>query len=122
MHTNNNYNIKLKPLAKKLRNDSTKAEIRLWCELLSGKRLRGYGFLRQRSIHNYIVDFMCKELKLIIEVDGYSHSFKTEEDCKRDKELKDLGFTVLRFSDDEIMKDLANVQRTLEICIESRIF
>ncbi|GEO07019.1 endonuclease [Adhaeribacter aerolatus] len=118
MEPNNHYNRKLKPLARNLRNDSTKAEIRLWCELLSGKRLAGYGFRRQRPVGNYIADFMCKELKLIIEVDGYSHQFKTEADIQRDAELNALDFTVLRFSDAEVMQDLPNVQRTLEAWIE----
>jgi len=118
METNNHYNKNLKPLARNLRHDSTKAEIRLWCELLSGKRLGGYGFRRQRPIGTYIADFMCLELKLIIEVDGYSHQFKTEADKERDNALTELGFTVLRFSDAEVMRDLPNVQRTLEIWIE----
>ena len=78
----------------------------------------GFGFLRQRAIGNYIADFMCKELNLIVEIDGYSHNFKTEEDKKRDKELQEMGFTVLRFSDREVMQDLKNVQRILEIWIE----
>ncbi|PIQ21721.1 MAG: DNA methylase [Cytophagales bacterium CG18_big_fil_WC_8_21_14_2_50_42_9] len=118
METNNHYNKNLKPLARNLRHDSIKAEIRLWCELLSGKRLGGYGFRRQRPIGTYIADFMCLELKLIIEVDGYSHQFKTEADKIRDNALTELGFTVLRFSDAEVMRDLPNVQRTLEIWIE----
>ena len=118
METNNHYNKNLKPLARNLRHDSIKAEIRLWCELLSGKRLGGYGFRRQRPIGTYIADFMCLELKLIIEVDGYSHQFKTEADKERDNALTELGFTVLRFSDAEVMRDLPNVQRTLEIWIE----
>jgi very-short-patch-repair endonuclease len=113
---NNHYNIKLKPFAKTLRNDSTKAEVRMWCELLSKSKM-GYSFLRQRPVGDYIVDFMSKELKLIIEVDGYSHQFKTNEDLERDKLLTDLGYTVLRFTDDEVMQDLPNVQRTLEIWI-----
>ena len=71
---NNYYNEKLKPFAKALRNDSTKAEVRLWGELLNKRRL-GFSFLRQRPIHKYIADFRCKELKLIMEVDGYSHYF-----------------------------------------------
>ncbi len=116
---NSFYNKKLKPFAKTLRNDSTKAEIRLWCELLSKNKL-GYSFLRQRPVSNYIADFMCKDLKLIMEVDGYSHSFKTEEDIERDKLLANLGYTVLRFTDEEVMKDLPNVQRTLEIWITER--
>ena len=119
MHnTNNQYNKALKPLARNLRKDSSKAEVRLWSELLSGKRLGGYGFLRQHSINNYIVDFMCKELQLIIEVDGCSHNSKTAEDERRDAELRALGFTVLRISDEEIMKDLSNVQRMLAAWIE----
>ena len=63
---------------------------------------------------------MCKELKLIVEVDGYSHKFKTEADKKRDLDLAECGFTVLRFSDEEVIKDLPNVQRTLEIWIDEQ--
>ena len=117
---NHHYNKSLKPLARNLRKDSTKAEIRLWCEMLSGKRMLGYGFRRQRPVGNYIADFLCKELNLIVEVDGYTHNFKTEEDAKRDADLQAMGFTVLRFSDREVMQDIANVRRTLEIWIEEK--
>ncbi|WP_187263836.1 endonuclease domain-containing protein [Pontibacter beigongshangensis] len=113
MAANNQYNKKLKPLARGLRSDSTKAEVRLWCELLSKSKL-GYPFLRQRPVHNYIADFLCKELKLIIEVYGYSHNFKSVEDEERDKTLEALGFTTLRFTDEEVMKDLHNAQRAIE--------
>lgn len=119
MPDNLDYNKNLKPFAKSLRADSTKAEIRLWCELLSKRKL-GYSFLRQRPIGNYIADFMCKELMLVIEVDGYSHKFKSEEDTERDKVLADLGFAVLRFTDEEVMNDLPNVQRTLETWIAEK--
>ncbi|MGZ5243885.1 MAG: endonuclease domain-containing protein, partial [Bacteroidia bacterium] len=100
---NNHYNIKLKPLARNHRNDSTKAEIRLWCELLRAKQL-GYSFLRQRSIGNYIVDFFSKELNLIIEVDGITHRHEEnfKKDIKREIELKSLGYKILRFSDEEV--------------------
>ncbi len=57
---------------------------------------------------------MCKELQLIIEADGYSHKFKTEEDNTIDLDLARLGFTTLRCSDEEVMKDLPNVQRSIE--------
>lgn len=113
MPDNNQYNKKLKPFARALRTRSTKAEVRLWCEVLSNSQT-GYPFLRQRPILNYIADFQCKDLKLIIEVDGYSHNFKTEEDLERDKKLADLGFTTLRFSDKEVMEELPNVRRTIE--------
>ncbi|TXK44868.1 endonuclease domain-containing protein [Pontibacter qinzhouensis] len=110
---NLHFNKNLKPFARALRSDSTKAEIRLWCELLSKSKL-GYPFLRQRPVLNYIADFLCKELKLIIEVDGYSHNFKFEEDKQRDAALAELGFTTLRFTHEEMMRDLDNVQRTIE--------
>ncbi|NDK56733.1 endonuclease domain-containing protein [Pontibacter fetidus] len=118
MPNNNHYNQNLKPFARSLRKESTKAEVRLWCEVLS-KGKTGYTFLRQRPIGNYIADFLCKELKLVIEVDGYSHNFKTEEDLERDKEIADLGYTTLRFSDTEVMKDLPNVERVIIGWIES---
>lgn len=56
---------------------------------------------------------MFKELKLIIEVDGYSHNFKTEEDQQPDKELAELSFTTIRFTDEEVMKDLPNVEHVI---------
>lgn len=79
----------------------------------------GYQFLRQRPIGNYIADFMCKELNLIIEVDGYSHQFKYKEDIHRDLELNKMGFHVLRFTDDEIKNHIANVERTIVDFIET---
>ena len=93
MRDNYYYNKKLKGLARSLRKDSTKAEIKLWQELLKAKNLRGYPFLRQR-IGNYITDFMSKDLKLVIEVDGYSHNFKTIGDQEKDRYLTELGFSV----------------------------
>jgi len=118
MPDNNHYNQKLKPFARSLRKESTKAEVRLWCEVLSRGKT-GYTFLRQRPVGSYIADFFCKELKLVIEVDGYSHNFKSEEDIQRDEDLAELGFTTLRFSDTEVMKDLANVERVIVGWIES---
>ncbi|HKK44292.1 MAG TPA: endonuclease domain-containing protein [Balneolaceae bacterium] len=114
------YNKGLKGLARKLRKDSTPAEIRLWSELLRGGKMKGYTFLRQRPVLNYIADFMCKELKLIIEVDGYSHNFERQwyKDQSRQKELEDKSFTVMRFWDKEIFNDIENVYRVIEQWIE----
>ena len=114
---NSHYNKSLKPLARKLRNNSTPGEIKLWKEVLRGKKLLGFQFLRQYSIDNYIVDFICRKLKLIIELDGYSHNFKYEDDKTRDKRLNALGYTILRYDEYEIMNDINNVIRTLEITI-----
>ena len=67
---NNHYNKDLKEFARNLRNNSTLTEVILWNKILKQKKLRGYSFLRQRPIKNYIVDFFSKDLKLVIEVDG----------------------------------------------------
>ena len=109
------YNPKLKDLARKLRNDSTKSEIKLWMEL-KGKQIYGYDFQRQKPLLNYIVDFYCNELELVIELDGYSHQFEeiVIKDEYKEAELKKYGLTMLRFDDDEIMKDMNNVLKTIE--------
>jgi len=80
----------------------------------------GFPFLRQRPIENYIADFLCKDLNLIIEIDGYSHQFKYEEDIERDARLKQLGFHVLRFTDDEITKHITNVERSIIQWIDNK--
>lgn len=76
------YKPELKDLARELRNCSTKAEIKLWVQL-KGKQMLGYDFHRQKLLLNYITDFYCPELNLVIEIDGYSHEF--EETQIRDK-------------------------------------
>ena len=106
------YNPKLKEFARKLRKDSTFTEILLW-NYLKGKQMRGYDFDRQRPIDNFIVDFYCKDLQLAIEVDGESHYANPEKDKKKDKRLKELGVTVLRFDDLDVRHKLDKVLRAL---------
>ena len=113
------YNPKLKQLARKLRNESTLSEILLWEELKTRKML-GYKFLRQKPIGNYIVDFYCSELKLVIEIDGDTHTEDTfEKDMIRQKWLESMGLTVLRFCDLEVKKDMDNVLMAIEGWIRS---
>lgn len=109
------YNSKLKELARQLRNNSTKSEIRLW-QKLKGYQMYGYDFHRQKPIDNYIVDFFCNKLQLAIECDGYSHEILEvwEKDVKKTSRLNELGISVLRFSDYQIMNDMDNVLRTIE--------
>ena len=118
---NNHYNKRLKPFARAHRNHSTKAEVRLWCELLRNKQMMGYPFLRQRSIDNYIADFFCKELKLVIETDGISHTWEgaAEKDEKKTRDLEALGYKVLRFDDNEVMTDIDFVKTTIEEWIKA---
>jgi very-short-patch-repair endonuclease len=112
------YNPKLTELAKKLRNESTETEIYLWLKL-KGKQMYGYDFHRQKPIDNYILDFFCYELLLGIEIDGYSHEFIEvhNKDRIKEKQMNELGITILRFSDFEVLKDMENVIRAIEFFI-----
>ena len=109
------YNPKLKELARQLRNNSTKSEIRLW-QKLKRNQMYGYDFHRQKPIDEYIVDFFCNRLQLAIECDGYSHEILEvwKKDVKKTKRLNKLGVRVLRFSDYQIMNDMDNVLRHIE--------
>ena len=109
------YNPKLKELARQLRNNATKSEIKMW-QCLKRKQLYGYDFHRQKPIDEYIADFFCNKLQLVIECDGYSHEIQEvwDKDVKKTKRFNDLGIRVLRFSDYQIMNDFENVYRALE--------
>jgi len=87
--------------ARVLRSNMTRAEIILWSRLRS-KKVNGYKFRRQQPLFEYVVDFYCHELKLIIEVDGEIHSEKTRYDSKRDNILKINGYHILRFTNFEV--------------------
>jgi len=119
--TNNfGYQKNLQPLANALRKNMTKAEACLWKFVLRAGNMKGYAFRRQRPVLNYIADFMCIELKLIIEVDGITHSFEkiVEKDSIKQKELEKAGFTVIRFTDDNILTAIEGVGKAIEIAIE----
>jgi very-short-patch-repair endonuclease len=112
------YNPKLTALGRKLRNESTETEIYLWLKL-KGKQMYGYDFHRQKPIDNYILDFFCYDLLLGIEVDGYSHEILEvyNKDRIKQKRMNELGITILRFSDFEVLKDMENVIRAIEFYI-----
>ena len=98
----------------------TKAEACLWKYALKGKRINGLQFRRQRPVLNYIADFMCQEIKLIIEVDGWTHLFDevAERDIQRQKDLEAAGFTVIRFCDEEVLNDINRVIDRIEDKVE----
>jgi len=98
----------------------TKAEACLWKYALKARQMKGYPFRRQRPVLNYIADFMCMELKLIIEVDGITHHDEKVilKDEQRQRNLEAAGFTVLRFSDHEVLKGMTGVIAFLEEWIE----
>jgi len=103
-----NYNPQLKQRARILRKQSTLAEVLLWNQLKS-KQVRGYQFMRQKPIEEYVVDFYCSKLKLIIEIDGISHNDKLDYDKERQHNLESLGLTVMRFDDNYVKKNIQGV-------------
>jgi Uncharacterized protein conserved in bacteria len=112
------YNPTLKTLARQLRQNSTKAEIILW-KYIKGKVL-GCEFHRQRPIDEYILDFYCDELKLGIEIDGYTHDYNYSKDLERQTRLERLGIRMLRFTDEDVKKHLNDVIRALQLVIAER--
>jgi len=85
--------------ARTLRKNSTNAELRLW-QRLRARALRGYKFVRQEPIGPYVVDFVCREERLIIELDGGQHA-ESMRDLMRDRWLTERGYRVLRFWNNE---------------------
>ncbi|MGA9092077.1 MAG: endonuclease domain-containing protein [Bradyrhizobium sp.] len=96
--------------AKRLRRTMTRAENLLWRHL-KAHRLARLGFRRQSPIGNYIADFVAHSRKLIVEVDGESHDFESRlrHDSRRDEWLSSRGYRVLRFTNDDVMKNLEGV-------------
>jgi very-short-patch-repair endonuclease len=113
------YEPHLKELARQLRNKSTCAEVLLWKQL-SGKKMYGYDFHRQKPLLKYIVDFFSPQLMLVIEIDGITHLDEEalNRDNKRQKELEAIGIRFLRFSDQMVRYDMPNVLRAIEFWIE----
>ena len=88
----------------------TRAETLLWCHL-KADRLGGLGFRRQTPMGNYIADFVAHSCKLVVELDGESHDFeeRIRHDAKRDQWFASRGYRVLRFTNDDVMKNLEGV-------------
>ena len=104
-------------LANRMRKAPTKAEKHLW-KFLRGRRLSGHKFRRQHVIDRYIVDFALTQKKLIIELDGEVHFEQQEYDAIRTKYLSALGYTVLRFWNDDVLKNTDNVLKKIRAQIE----
>lgn len=94
--------------ARKLRQNLTPAEARLW-SALRNKQLNGLRFRCQHPVGNFILDFYCPACKLVVEVDGDIHASQTEYDQSRTAKLGEYGYQVLRFSNEEVINDLPKV-------------
>ncbi|MFT3706326.1 MAG: DUF559 domain-containing protein [Archangium sp.] len=100
------------PRARRLRRNATPAETKLW-PWVRNRRLLGWKFRRQFPIGEYIVDLVCCEAMLVVELDGVGHQFKTEYDARREQYLVRHGYRVLRFGNHEVTNMLHAVVETI---------
>ena len=98
--------------ARKLRRSSTDVERKLW-HRIRDKQIEGFRFRRQRPIEKYIVDFICLDASLIVELDGGQHAESVVYDEKRSAFLESLGYRVLRFWNSEVIENIEGVLERL---------
>lgn len=106
------FNSKLKQRAKELRKAGNLSEVLFW-QRVRNKQFLGLDFDRQKIIGNYIVDFYCKEVGVIIEIDGGSHEGKAEYDEERDLYFEGLGLRVIHITDKDVKNNLNGVMEFL---------
>jgi very-short-patch-repair endonuclease len=90
----------------------TDAEWRLWYYLRAG-RFQGWKFRRQVPLGNYVVDFLCEEARVIVEVDGGQHAERVDHDRERTEWLKTQGYNVIRFWNNDVLANTEGVLMTL---------
>jgi len=105
--------------ARNLRHNETEEEYHLWSDLRS-RRLNGYKFARQVPLGPYIVDFLCREHRLIVEVDGFQHA-DSAYDSKRTEWLNAQGYAVLRFWNQDISRERRSVLETILAALSRRL-
>ena len=101
-------------LARTLRKNQTDAERMMW-RRLRNRQCKGYKFRRQMPIGTYIVDFACIELKIIVEIDGAQHQERVEFDERRTACLESIGYTVVRFWNNEVLEHIDAVLESLTL-------
>ena len=99
-------------MSQRNRKNMTEAEKIIWDKVLSRDKT-GYRFLRQKPIDRFIFDFYCPKLLLVIEIDGGSHIKKKGTDELRDKFLKQIGITTIRFTNDEVVNNIEQVKKKI---------
>ena len=107
------YNKNLVPLARENRRNPTPAETRIWNEVLRKRQLAQFKFLRQKPLDHFIVDFYCSKLGLVIEIDGDSHAETAEYDHERTRVLGAYGLEVVRYTNDEVLRNIEGVYEDL---------
>ena len=108
--------------AKALRNNLTHEERVLWGRLK--ERFPGHKFRRQHPISDYVADFYCHKLKLVVEVDGSIHNLEENQklDHVRQTNLEDLGIKVFRFTNEQVRHKIENVLAKMEVLIKDEVF
>lgn len=100
--------------ARSLRKDMTDAERRIWFALRD-RRFSNWKFRRQVPFDQYILDFVCFDAKLVIEVDGGQHDERADYDARRSAHLENSGFRVLRFWNNEVLQNLDGVLTMIDL-------
>ncbi len=108
------YNRKLVKVARENRKNPTQAEKKMWSKILKSKQFENYKFLRQKPLNNFIADFYCAKLMLVIEIDGDSHATQREYDILRSEKLEMYGIKVIRYTNDDIIFNIEGVFRDLK--------
>ncbi|MGB7374205.1 endonuclease domain-containing protein [Pontixanthobacter sp.] len=102
--------------AQKLRREATPAERALWVYL--SRSGLGVRFNRQMPAGPFFADFLCRKLKLVIELDGHSHDIDPQRDVRRDRWLQDHGYTVLHFTNDDVRNNIEGVVTAIKLEVE----
>ena len=98
--------------ARRLRRGASDAELRLWYRIRD-RQLEGWKFNRQKPIGSFVVDFVCREAGLIVEIDGGQHALRQSKDAKRTAYLESLGYKVIRFWNNEVLENTEGVLETI---------
>jgi very-short-patch-repair endonuclease len=106
--------------ARELRKSMTPHEVKLWLRLRALRTI-GYHFRRQSPLAPYVVDFECRQARLVIEVDGDQHGFDEhrQRDAVRDQALERRGYKVLRFSNGEVTREIDGVMEAIYLALKN---
>ncbi len=118
MHGQANKIIQTKKLQRTLRKNMTDAERKLW-SALRFSQMNGHKFRRQHPFENYILDFVCLEEKIVVEVDGSQHFELADEDAFRTNLLQKAGFRVIRFWNNQVLNEFESVKEAIFLALET---
>ncbi len=110
---------KLKPLARQMRKKLTLAEALFW-QRLRKRQVLGHKFRRQHAIERFIVDFYCRDARLVVEVDGPIHQYTQEEEAIRQTFLESQELEVIRFSNQEIVQHISRIVERVTEALKER--